>query len=129
MGSEFWKELAITQTTTAAISFVASSTLATCVLLRAESSDPPRGGISSSQSRSKRFLACRGLSSPFRRIIFGLSVSDMMQSFAVLVGPWMTVQGVPLAPWGKGNKHTCRFAGLLLTIGYSAVPMYTLFLW
>jgi len=123
MDLEFWKQLAITQTATAAVSLVSSSTLAACVVFRSEP-----GAAPPSQSNGKRFLTCHGLSNPYRRIIFGLSVSDMTQSFAILAGPWLTVEGTYLAPWGKGNIHTCRFGGLLLAIGYSAVPMYTFFI-
>ena len=123
MDLDFWKELAIAQTTTAAISFTSSSALAACVAFKSE----PRSA-SPSRSNGKRCLTRHGLSNPYRRILFGLSVSDMMQSFAVVAGPWLTVEGTYLAPWGKGNVHTCRFGGLLLAIAYSAVPMYTLFI-
>ena len=65
-----------------------------------------------------------GLKSPYRRIIFGLSVSDIIQSIALFTGPWSTPSGVSLAPWGAGNIHTCRLNGALLFIGGCSFPMY-----
>lgn len=131
----FWKELAITQTTTAAISLTASTVLA--VFVAASGSMVPvtrktvlrKGKGDGSKVSGQVRQRLLGLSSPYRRIIFGLSVSDMMLSIGLLAGPWLSVEGTPFAHWAKGNIHTCRFGGLIGAIGLSAVPMYTLFLW
>ena len=100
--NNLWRSLTITQVTTATVSFLASSFIA---LMVARNSNG-------------------GLKSPYRRIIFGLSVSDILQSFALLIGPWSMPPGIPLTPWGAGNVHTCRFNGILLLFGACAVPMY-----
>ena len=65
-----------------------------------------------------------GLKSPYRRIIFGLCVSDIFQSVGLLTGPWSMVPG-PFALWGTGNTHTCRLNGAIVIYGSSSVPMYT----
>ncbi len=63
-----------------------------------------------------------GLCTPYRRIIFGLSIADILQSFSLLIGPWF----VP-PPWGignLGNDTSCRAIGFMLSLGSSAVMMY-----
>ncbi len=99
----FWKESVISQMCSGSISLVASSLIVT-------------------------FVALNGLNTPYRRIIFGLSVSDILQSFAIVVGPFFIRSDTPQAIWGIGNKHTCRFDGFLYLVGVTAMPMYTLFL-
>ena len=134
MDTSFWKELAITQIATAATSLTASTTLAAFVLVTRKPVDHSiRRGGGSSSPHSKLCGECRwrflGLSSPYRRIIFGLSFSDILFSTSAFAGPWLAVEGNPFALWAKGNIHTCRLGGVLGAIGHSAVPMYTLFLW
>jgi len=65
-----------------------------------------------------------GLKTPYRRIIFSISISDILQSFALTVGPFMLPQYVPDS-WGVGNDFTCKVDGFFLTVGSSAVAMYT----
>ncbi len=101
--SQFWLEIVIYQITSASISFAASVMIVS-------------------------FIALNGLSTPYRRIIFGLSISDMCQSFGILVGPFLNPSNLPQALWGIGNKHTCRLDGFLNLLGMTAVPMYTVFL-
>ena len=56
----------ILQTSAASISFLSSSLMAMSIA----------------------WFGNTGLSSPYRRIIFGLSISDIFQSFAFLSGPF-----------------------------------------
>ena len=67
-------------------------------------------------------------SSPYHRIIFGLSVSDMFQSLALLLGPFLAPEQVYQAFWSVGNNTSCAIDGLFLTIGAVGTPLYTLFL-
>jgi hypothetical protein len=70
-----------------------------------------------------------GLLTPYRRIIFGLSISDMIQSFALILGPFLVPKGYMMSSsWGIGTIRTCELQGFLLTYGASATCMYTLFL-
>ncbi len=103
LSHEFWLEMVIYQITSASISFAASALIVT-------------------------FIAINGLNTPYRRIIFGLSISDMCLSFAILAGPFLTLSDLPEARWGIGNQYTCRLDGFLNLMGMTAVPMYTVFL-
>lgn len=70
-----------------------------------------------------------GLLTPYRRIIFGLSVSDVIQSFAVVLGPFLIPKEYRNASsWGIGTIRTCELQGFLLTFGASSTCMYTLLL-
>ncbi len=98
---QFWKELVLTQTCTGSVSLVASSAIV-------------------------GFITKKGLDNPYRRLIFGLSVADILQSAAIVAGPWLNKSDVPQALWGMGNIYTCRLDGFLFQVGGSAAPMYTL---
>ncbi len=67
-----------------------------------------------------------GLTSPYRRIIFGLSASDILQSLCLLTGPWAPPKSTPTAFWAVGNYHTCRLNGLFFVFASGATPMYML---
>eukprot|EP01083_Nonionella_stella_P202969 740991_1 len=64
------------------------------------------------------------LSTPYRRIIFGISVSDMIQSFALLSGPFLIPSWTENS-FGLGNNVTCAMDGFFLSIGSTAVPLET----
>ena len=65
-----------------------------------------------------------GLNKPYRRLIFGLSISDMFQSFALLTGPFATPSGE--YSWSVGSIQTCEANGFLMVYGSTAVPLYLL---
>ncbi len=71
-------------------------------------------------------LMKHGLSNPYRRIIFGLSISDIFQSFGIVAGPFLNRTDTPQAIWAIGNERSCEFCGFLYMAGSTAVPMYTL---
>ena len=55
------------------------------------------------------------LGTPFRRIIFGLSVSDMLQSISSVIGPIVTVPAPGnIKLWNIGNQKTCDFQGFIV---------------
>uniref|UniRef100_A0A7S3PYL0 Uncharacterized protein n=1 Tax=Chaetoceros debilis TaxID=122233 RepID=A0A7S3PYL0_9STRA len=101
----YFETAASLQVSTASVSFLASTTVAIMVA-------------------RKRNGGGEGLSTPYRRLIFGLSVSDMMQSFALATGPWSTESTAAQAPWGVGNRGTCSANGVFLTLGMGGVPIY-----
>lgn len=67
------------------------------------------------------------LTSPYHRIIFGISVFDIMQSFSLLSGPFAVEAHVPQALWAVGNSATCKFNGFFLCLGVSLMQMYLFF--
>ncbi len=99
------RQIFITQVSSGVVSFLASSTIVTFVVLK-------------------------GFSTPYRRIIFGLSISDICQSLGLVFGPFLIESDIkiPQAIWASGNTRTCQLSGFLTVIGMNAVPMYTLFL-
>ncbi len=97
--------LRIFQVSTASVSFFASSVMATMIAW------PANGG----------------LSTPYRRIVFGLSVCDVLQSFAMMTGP-LSVPSTVDASWGWGNDASCHANGFLLFVGGGGVVLYTVFL-
>lgn len=68
-----------------------------------------------------------GLATPYRRIIFALSLSDVWQSLSIATGPFAvprdTAQSV--LGFGAGTRHTCEMNGFAMVFGVVAVPMYT----
>ena len=69
-----------------------------------------------------------GRKSPYSRIIFGLSVGDILNSLAVLVSPFASPKDNPDAIFSIGNVRSCEITGIFLQIGGCMVPLYTLFL-
>ena len=91
---------------TASLSFLASATIATIVFIRSRN----------------------GLKSPYSRIIFGLSIANIMQAAAILVSPLAAPSDTPFSSWAMGTTATCELAGFFLYVGGTAVPFYILFL-
>jgi hypothetical protein len=131
-----YRVLVSCQITSACISFAASSTVATMVVrakkqrkrrgrmqLRRRQEPPSECGNLASCSSN---LAIR--SSPYHRIILGLSISDILISCGLFTGPFMAPSHVPQALWGRGNNLTCRMNGFLFTFGYTSRSLYMLVL-
>ena len=89
----------------ASISFTASSTIA-AMIIRSD----------------------KGLCSPYSRIIFGLSIADIMQSLGIIVSPLAAPSDTLDAPWAMGSTGFCSATGFILNIGGLLIPFYTLFL-
>jgi hypothetical protein len=69
------------------------------------------------------------VSSPYHRIIFGLSIADMFQSLAMITGPFMAEEAANTpAKWAIGNVVSCRINGLWFIIGIFCSNLYTCFL-
>lgn len=69
-------------------------------------------------------ISSRSFSSPHRRIIFGLTMGDLMVSLAVLTGPFFVPSGI----WSIGNVDTCNVNGFLFQYGFISVSMYMVLL-
>jgi len=69
-----------------------------------------------------------GFTKPYRRIIFGLSVSDILQSVGIIVSPFAAPRGTPGSTWAVGNTSSCEAVGFILTAGGTMLPMYTFML-
>jgi hypothetical protein len=61
-----------------------------------------------------------GIASPYRRIIFGLSVADILHLLTIMLGPAFAVpsSSSPVGQWAIGNHNTCQALGFLA--GFSA---------
>ncbi len=96
--------LKVFQVSSASVSFLASSVMAAMIAL----------------------FGNEGLSTPYRRIIFGLSIADILQSFGLLTGPWV----IPESRISEAGNEvaSCQINGFLLSTGSSGVMMYTFLL-
>lgn len=140
---KWWRAQAICQTIAGTISFLASFIMAVTVAR----SKITHGNLTEMQRRQHRHQQVPQLrrhnngeeanfcdtilalkSSPYHRIIFGLSLSDIMQSSSLLFGPIATPTSMPQAFWARGNVNTCQIAGIFFTIGTISTQMYTLLL-
>ena len=65
-----------------------------------------------------------GLTSPYRRLVFGLSLSDVLQSSGLIAGPFASPAS-DISPFGVGNQGTCSAQGFVLHLVCYTVPMYT----
>jgi len=69
------------------------------------------------------------LTTPFRRIIFGLSIGDILQSLSSVIGPMAAAPSEDNPPlWGIGNQASCDAQGFMIMVGGVAVASYTLLL-
>jgi hypothetical protein len=135
----WWRVQSACQISTASISFVASSIVAIMVARSKTSSSSDGGNNNNNNNTTNRIrrnhttttrTTFAVMSSPYLRIIFGLSISDILQSFALLSGPLAVPGNAPQASsWAAGNSLTCTMNGGILTIvGAISSPMYTFFL-
>ena len=118
-----WRVQITCQISAASVSFVASLIVAIMVARSKTSS----AGVNSNKTAA-RTTTFALVSSPYHRIIFGLSISDILQSFAMMSGPFAAPAYVPQALWAAGNNLTCKMNGVMFTIGSISAPMYTFFL-
>ena len=116
---KLWEKFTVIQVATGSISFVCSSVVA---IMTAREQRPSGGNEIEPTTASALY------NSPYHRIIFGLSISDCFQSFAMFTGPFAIPSNVMQAKWSRGNDLTCRTTGFIFTMGSLNTPMYTLFL-
>ena len=72
----------------------------------------------------------RKLTSPKRRLLFGLCICDIFQSTGSILGPLLTVPDAPgsTSLWSFGNQATCDFQAFILSFGISNCSFYAMFL-
>mmetsp|Transcript_10200 Transcript_10200/g.12923 ORF Transcript_10200/g.12923 Transcript_10200/m.12923 type:complete len:504 (-) Transcript_10200:156-1667(-) len=129
-----WYIAASLQMSSASISFLASTALVVVILrttiqyysLKQEDSQESNKKKKKSNShRGKRDVSDKARTlqnSAYKRIIFCISLSDMIQSISSLMGPFAVNF---LSPWSLGQKGFCTFDGLLLVVGSTGVLFYS----
>ncbi|GFH46503.1 hypothetical protein CTEN210_02977 [Chaetoceros tenuissimus] len=70
----------------------------------------------------------KGFKSPYSRIIWGLSLADILQSLNFLLSPFLSPKENPDSIFSKGSVESCEGTGFFGSIGGTAIPLYTLFL-
>jgi hypothetical protein len=105
------------------MSFVASL-LMIIMIARSKQSSRSRQGVGAANVEPSAFLS----SSPYHRIIFGISFSDLLQSLSIALGSFAPPSNVPQALWGIGNKLTCALDGLMFTVGSTSTALYAFLL-
>ena len=70
----------------------------------------------------------KGFKSPYSRIIWGLSLGDILQSLMILLSPFLSPADNPDSIFRMGSVRSCEVLGFFGSIGGTAVPLYTLFL-
>lgn len=70
----------------------------------------------------------RGFKSSHSRIIFGVSVGDILQSCGIFLGPFAVPKDTPDSPMAFGTFTTCDFTGFLTLSGSTTSVLYLLFL-
>ena len=90
------------------------------------------GSLSSSASAFMAITIWRSpnrLASPFQRLIFVLSLSDMVQSISSAFGPISAIsEPEKINLWNIGNQRTCDIHGFTLHFGAVMCGFYTLYL-
>jgi hypothetical protein len=71
-------------------------------------------------------FSSRKLSTPYRRLVYGLCLSDIIQSASIISGPFSSPSETRDAFWARGNIATCNTNGFMFSTGFTAVPMYVL---
>jgi hypothetical protein len=66
-----------------------------------------------------------GLSTTYHRLVFGLSVGDILSSFGFALGSTMVPKDMNyFVPGAQGNMTTCTVQGFLYTLGVNIVAVY-----
>lgn len=66
-----------------------------------------------------------GLASPYSRIIFFLSIGDIIFSSSFILGPHLIPKDDPNGIWAKGNVASCDAVGFLQHTGSALNQLYT----
>ena len=93
--------LSLTQTSSSSLSFISSLTI--CIaMLRSE----------------------KKVSTPYRRIIFGMSVYDILLSLGMMFSTIASPKDTDGVWKPMGNKITCNMQGFFVYIGWVGAPLY-----
>ena len=69
-----------------------------------------------------------GLASPYSRIIFAMSIADILFSLGILLSPFMSLKHNPDALFAIGTTGSCEAIGFIFTLGFFCMCFYTVFL-
>jgi hypothetical protein len=123
-----WYIAASLQMSSASISFLASTALVVVILritilYSLKQKKEAMEKTDTTQRKKKKSEKARTLqNSAYKRIIFCISLSDMIQSLSSLMGPFAVTF---LSPWSLDQKGFCTFDGLLLVVGSTGVLFYS----
>ena len=70
----------------------------------------------------------KGLASPYSRIIFAMSIADILFSLGLFLSPFMGPKDNPDALFAIGTTGSCEAIGLLFMLGLTWLVFYTVFL-
>ncbi|GFH50245.1 hypothetical protein CTEN210_06721 [Chaetoceros tenuissimus] len=115
-----WKANATTQIISASISFLASLLIvaSTSKSFLKEKNKHEETATSTTRERLKK-------TSPYRRIIFCISASDILYSLAFITGPFMAQKTNPQALWAVSDSNTaCAVNGTFFSFGASTSLLY-----
>eukprot|EP00934_Nitzschia_sp_Nitz4_P002052 Nitzschia sp. Nitz4//scaffold8_size234185//151877//153292//NITZ4_001275-RA/size234185-processed-gene-0.164-mRNA-1//-1//CDS//3329559860//2052//frame0 len=59
--------------------------------------------------------------SPYKRILLGLSVSDLVASVTYATGPFLLPTETSPRVWARGNTTTCHLGGFLVQLSFAAL--------
>ena len=125
--SGLWQVQTAIQISSASFSFVASTTMAFMIARSKNSAnDTPR--FTNTCNQRNRSAAI--MSSPYLRIIFALSISDIFQSMAIWSGPFSisATDATPSTFWAIGNSYTCMSNAVIFHLGLTSTSIYTFLL-
>ncbi|GFH61634.1 hypothetical protein CTEN210_18110 [Chaetoceros tenuissimus] len=69
-----------------------------------------------------------GLASPYSRIIFALSIADILFSFTTLISPFASAKENPDALFAIGSFKSCEAIGFVHIVAITCLVYYTVFL-
>lgn len=123
LSRDTWVAAASCQVSSSFLSFLASSILVICILKSNYNTHPcvreMKGGIRTCIYRIIHF------ETPYKRLIFSISISDLLQSLGFLIGPFIVPASDDQGYWAVGNRGTCIFGGLILYSGFIWVSLYS----
>ncbi|GFH50151.1 hypothetical protein CTEN210_06627 [Chaetoceros tenuissimus] len=70
----------------------------------------------------------KGLASPYSRIIFAMSISDILFSCGLFFSPFMSPKDNPDALFAIGTTGSCEAIGFIFILGYISIMFFTVFL-
>ncbi len=124
-----WESWIVTQIVAATVSFIASL-LMIIMIARSKTSSRTEQVVDAANTDDARMIPSAFIlsSSPYHRIIFGISFSDTLSSLAVALGPFALPSNVAQARWGIGNNFTCTVDGLMAVLGILNTAWYAFIL-
>ena len=111
-----WKANTTTQIVSACISFLASLLIVASV---------GKSFFSAEKNSTNDTFRLRLKTSPYRRIIFLISFSDILSSLAFITGPFLTKKSNPQAIWAVNDSNIgCVMNGTFYSFGTSTSLLY-----